>query len=66
MKDPRTIELLKDLPELICDRVFKLKYESIKAILDLPYWKDSKFKPLLTSTIWNSSAENVERILGLK
>lgn len=65
MKDPRIIELLKDLPELICDRVFKLKYESVKAILDLPYWKDSKFKPLLTSNIWLSSAENVERKISL-
>lgn len=66
MKDPRIIELLKDKPELMCNLVFERKYETVKAILDLPYWQDPKFKPLLTSNIWKSNAENVEKILELK
>lgn len=48
----KILELLKDRPDLICSMLFRRSFEEVVKILQLPYWSDSKFQPLLTSNIW--------------
>ena len=58
--------LLKDKPNLICEKIYERDVEVVRAILELEEWKDSKFQGLLAPTIWKSNLENVKGILELK
>ena len=58
--------LLKDKPNLICEKVYEKDGEAVRAILELEEWKNPKFQSLLTPTIWQSNLENVKGILELE
>lgn len=57
--------LLKDKPNLICEKVYEKDGEAVRAILELEEWKDPKFQDLLTSTIWNSNLKEIKNIFQL-
>lgn len=41
--------------ELLCEYLYRRSYEAIVEILTLSYWKEAKFQPLLTSSIWGNN-----------
>lgn len=41
-------KLLKDTPFLKCELVYKRDVEFVKAVLEMPEWKEKRFKGLLT------------------
>ena len=43
----------------------KINTTKIKEILDMPEWNNPRFKDLLTSTIWNSNADEVKKIISM-
>ena len=47
---------------LLYSRSVSFVYE----VLNLPYWKDSRFKKLLTPNIWRSSIYDIVNILSMK
>ncbi len=57
--------LLKDKPNLICEKIYERDVEVVRAILELEEWKDPKFQDLLTSTIWNSNLKEIKNIFQL-
>ena len=51
----------RNLEHLKCDYLYRHSYITVKEILDLSCWSNPKFQGLLTSTIWNSNAEDICR-----
>ena len=58
--------LIGDRKDLISEFLYqKRSVSSVKEILELPYWEDSKYESLLTSNIWQSNAKEIKAILEL-
>ena len=57
--------LIGNRKDLISEYLYQRSVSSVKEILELPYWNDKKFEPLLTSSIWLRNAEEIETILEL-
>ena len=55
----------KGREDLICDFLYKRSFQEVKAILEMPEWKDEKFQGLLTSTIWISNLADIKAILEM-
>lgn len=49
------IKLGIDFASIHCELLSETSFEKTKAILGLDYWKEDRFKDLLTSTIWNAT-----------
>ena len=58
-------ELLKDRQDLIIELLWQRDYEEIKKIIEMPEWKDKKFRSLLTSNIWKSNYEEIKKIIEM-
>ena len=56
----------KKLEHLKCEHLYLRSYSTIIEILNLPCWHNPKFQGLLTSSIWNSNAQEIQTILSLK
>ena len=55
-------KLLKDKPYLKCNLAYKRDINYIKEVLEMPEWEEEKFKPLLTTSIWQSNIKEIKKI----
>lgn len=58
-------QLLVDRPDLKVNLLYIRSYLEVKAILEMPEWKEERFKGLLVSSIWNSSVADIKEVLSM-
>lgn len=54
-------ELIGDRKYLISNLLYQRGYSFVKCVLEMPEWEDPKFSHLLTSTIWASSYQAIQK-----
>lgn len=59
-------KLLKYTPFLKFELVYKRDVEFIKAVLEMPEWKEKRFQGLLAPSIWSSNYQDIRDILSIK
>ncbi len=57
--------LLKGKQYLKCNYLYSRNYDEILRILEMKEWKEPKFRPLLTSSIWHSNYDEIFQILNM-
>jgi len=59
-------KLLKNRAYLLCEALYARAFKQVKSILEMPEWKDEKFKGLLGSRLWLYKVEDIEEKIRLK
>lgn len=54
------------LEHLKCKKMYERNIMDFLLILDLDFWKDEKYKNMLTSSIWYSTVDNIIEIMTLE